>query len=551
MKNILLNSLKLLKYQHNTDGIGTFLYNDQLQIVEWSEAMGTFTGVSRNECLGRFVHDVIILKPAPDKQLFESAIQGVSYVVKGASIQKAKGEEAKQVYDLHFCPLEEPDKESKTVLVLTMPTELSRYRIRQNLARTTLTTIEDFFNYAPIPVFIVDANLSIKLANKAFYNLIDVPAESSKNLQDFIPKHLLEPLQRQIRFVIDSEKSLAFSEEYPLEKGVRSLYNVIFPVRNSAGKIDAVGGYLIDLTHQVKQQQQNERLLEETLRLNQVLNDQNKKLEQKQAALDEANKTLQEQKQELERVVSELSDRNYELDQIMYKTSHDLRAPLTSILGLLQLAKQEADVTKLPEYHHYMENRVNKLADFVKTMLTFAKTSRTDLNLEPINWQDLVQESLDQVQFLEHYKEIQIEISINADLYPFLSDPMRMNIILNNLIGNAIKYADLRKSQANVKVQINNSAKGSSIEVVDNGIGISQAYIDKVCDMFVRATDHSEGSGLGLYIVKQTIERLKGTLTIDSREREGTSIAVFLPHLSKQQRLKTMKPKGHSNKKEI
>ncbi len=78
MKNILLNSLRLLKYQHNTDGIGTFLYNDQLQIIEWSEAMGTFKGVSRKECLGRCVHEVIVLKPAPDKQLFESAVQGMS-----------------------------------------------------------------------------------------------------------------------------------------------------------------------------------------------------------------------------------------------------------------------------------------------------------------------------------------------------------------------------------------------------------------------------------------------------------------------------------------
>ena len=198
-----------------------------------------------------------------------------------------------------------------------------------------------------------------------------------------------------------------------------------------------------------------------------------------------------------------------------------------------------------------MENRISKLDNFVKSMLTYAKTSRTDIALEPMDWRQCIQDSLEQVQYLEHYSKIRIEISINADLYSFMSDPMRVNIILNNLIGNAVKYADLRKEEPCVKVRINNSEKGASIEVEDNGIGIPQGYVDKVCDMFVRATDRSEGSGLGLYIVKQTVERLKGRLMIESQERAGTTMSIFLPHLTKQQRLKTMKPNRKTNKKEV
>lgn len=341
------------------------------------------------------------------------------------------------------------------------------------------------------------------------------------------PAHLLKAFQHHILSVIHAQKPLIFSEEFRLNKDARHLYNIIFPVKNILGEVDAAGGYLIDLTPQAKQRQQNEQLLEETLRLNQVLFVQNQELQKKQAALDEANEALQEQKVELERLVNELSDRNYELDQIMYKTSHDLRAPLSSILGLLQLAKQEADATKLPEYHQYMENRVNKLDNFVKTMLTCTKTSRTDVALEPIDWQQSVRDSLEQVQYLEHYSKIRIEVNTNADLYSFMSDPMRVNIILNNLIGNAVKYADLRKEEPSVNVRINNSEKGASIEVEDNGIGIPQGYVDKVCDMFFRATDRSEGSGLGLYIVKQTVERLKGRIMIESQERIGTSMSNF------------------------
>lgn len=529
MKHLPLDGNKLIQHLRNDTEIGVFVYDRDYQLVEWCQRMVEYTGISKEAQLKNPAYEVIKNDPY-SKSSFEKALKGSSFVLPSMSLTGEVSVENKVLYDLHFFPLEEVNHQIEYVLVLATIRKSEATKKKKSFVLSTLATVDDFLKYAPIPIFIVDTDLNLKLANKSLYDFAERTPEDAKNLRSFVPAHILERLQVFIKEVIASDQAHVSVEEYNLEKGKRLLYNIIFPVRNSLGKVDAIGGYLIDLTKQVKQQRQNEQLLEEALRLNE---------------------TLQEQKQELERLVSELSDRNYELDQIMYKTSHDLRAPLTSILGLLQLAKQEQDTAKLTEYHQYMENRVNKLDNFVKAMLTYAKSSRMDVVLQAIDWHQLVQESLDQVHYLEHYGKINIEISINADNYSFESDPMRINIILNNLISNAIKYADPRKDQPYVKVRINNSAKGTSIEVEDNGIGISQPYIDKVFDMFFRATDQSEGSGLGLYIVKQTVERMGGRIQIESKERQGTTIAAFLPHLSKQQRLKTMRPNSQGNKKKI
>lgn len=555
MMHSLYENNKLLHHLHKDESIGVCIYEGDYKIAVWSDILEQYTGIAAKDSLGKKVQDIFLLEDATDSSeaadLFTKALEN-SFVLRSVKLNRQDREGAqKATYDLHLYPLEEPDHSVNAVLVLVTIAATEKKQKKQSLVRTTLTSIDDFLKYAPIPIFIVDAALNLKLTNQAFFAFTNCTPEKAKNLRDFVAPHILEHLQVHISTVIRTGQPLSFSGKFDLERGPRILYNILFPIRNRFGEIDAIGGYLIDVTRQVRQEKKNEQLLEETQRLNQTLFEQNDKLQQKQTALDQANIALQAQTGELERLVTELSDRNYELDQIMYKTSHDIRAPLTSILGLLQLAKQEHDIAKLHEYHHYIENRVSKLDDFVKTMLTYAKSSRIDISLASIDWQQLVQESMDQVHYLEHYSQINIKTTINAELYDFKSDPMRINIILNNLIANAIKYADLRKPVPSVEIRINNSAKGASIEVQDNGIGITQMYIDKVFDMFFRATDRSEGSGLGLYIVKQTVERLQGQIQIESKEREGTQVTVFLPHLTRQQQLKTVKPNSKPNKKKI
>ncbi|WP_051068852.1 ATP-binding protein [Cesiribacter andamanensis] len=532
--------------------IGLFVYDQKLRILEWNACMVNWTGISRKESLANPIHELLAESNFPEPAVFRKALSGKSFTLQTILPEKNREQEAPRYIDLHFYPLEEGEEHHiEKVLVLIAPSVgTNGHRPDQSLS-SALSTVGDFFRYAPIPVYIVDGALNLKLANQAFYEFAERKPQSIHNLKDFVPEVFQQRLEEQVQQVISTGQPLMLTEEYVLKRNSVYLYNIIFPVRNRQGVVDSVGGYFIDLTSQVSQRRQNKELLEETMRLNEMLNQQNQELQQKEAALNQANKSLSEQKDELEQLVEELSDRNYELDQIMYKTSHDLRAPLTSILGLLNLAKSEQDVGKLPEYHQFIENRVHKLDDFVKAMLTYAKSSRTEVQLETIHWTALVKDSLEHIQYLEHYDKMNIQTHFDSEEYPFQSDAMRITIILNNLLGNAIKYADMRKEDPLVRLSIGTTTKGASIVVEDNGIGIPKDYISKVFDMFFRATDRSEGSGLGLYIVKQTVELLQGSINIESKEREGTTIRVFLPHLTRQQRLKTLRPNRKNNKKDI
>jgi hypothetical protein len=114
---------------------------------------------------------------------------------------------------------------------------------------------------------------------------------------------------------------------------------------------------------------------------------------------------------------------------------------------------------------------------------------------------------------------------------PFYSDAFRMRIIFKNLISNAIKYMNLRRPDNFIWFTIATDANALRLKVQDNGIGIDQAYIDRIFSMFFRATERSEGSGLGLYIVKQTVQRLGGTISLQSTLDEGTQFSIYLPNL--------------------
>jgi signal transduction histidine kinase len=548
-----LDGKKLIQHLSQGAGFGVFIFDKGLAIAEWNRYMEEYTNIKKIEITGKKISEVLFLDNQSSLEHCRKALSGESFSLQETLLNPRASEKETKIFDLHFFPLAVAgEKRTDRVMVFAFCTDhTSGSRKPRNLMQTTLKTINDFLRFAPIPVFIVDAELNIKLANKAFYKFLDVKYEKISNVKDFVPSDIYERFRVQVEQVIRDGQPLLLTEEYQLPIGLRYFYTIFFPVENRHGTINSIGGYIIDLTKKLEQQEQNKILLSETLRLNGMLNVQNQALQQNKTELDNTNKVLQEQKEDLQHLVEELSDRNYELDQIMYKTSHDLRSPLTSILGLLLLAKQETDMVKIQQYHTYIENRVHKLDDFVKAMLSYAKSSRTSISLDTIEWDQLLNDALEHVHYLEHFSSINKQININTELYSFQSDLVRISMILNNLIGNSIKYADLTKPEPYVKVTVHNTAKGASIEVEDNGIGISQEYIDKVWDMFFRATDRSEGSGLGLYIVKQTVERLKGKIHIESQEGKGTSVAIFLPHLTRQQRLKTVRPNKHTRKKNI
>ncbi|HZG01667.1 MAG TPA: HAMP domain-containing sensor histidine kinase, partial [Chitinophagales bacterium] len=114
----------------------------------------------------------------------------------------------------------------------------------------------------------------------------------------------------------------------------------------------------------------------------------------------------------------------------------------------------------------------------------------------------------------------------------FSSDPGRISVLLNNLISNAIRYQNPNVDKPYVDIAVETTADAAFIVVKDNGIGIDKAQQSKVFDMFYRVSQNSVGSGLGLYIVKETVEKLQGKIDLKSEPGTGTAFTIVLPNLN-------------------
>ncbi|MBL7859481.1 MAG: HAMP domain-containing histidine kinase [Cyclobacteriaceae bacterium] len=223
----------------------------------------------------------------------------------------------------------------------------------------------------------------------------------------------------------------------------------------------------------------------------------------------------------------DLEKTNAELDRFFYSTSHDLRSPLLSIKGLVNIAKQEAGNSSVGHYLHLMEDRANRLDLFIKDIIDYSRNSRTEVCQEIINMHQLVQEIGQNYQFLEGASQIDFQNEITV--IEVLTDRSRVSVILNNLISNAIKYHRLNQPHPWIRVTVNHADDNLNVVVSDNGQGIQTDRQDKIFDMFYRGTEGSQGSGLGLYIVKEMIDKMKGSIRVESREGEGTSFFITLP----------------------
>lgn len=222
---------------------------------------------------------------------------------------------------------------------------------------------------------------------------------------------------------------------------------------------------------------------------------------------------------------------NKELDSFVYSVSHDLRSPLSSILGLVNIAKLEGfrNPDMLNTYFEMIERSVLKLDETIKEILDYSRNSRGELNIEAVDLEEMVENAFNQLQYLPGYGATlrKVDIQKHTVLY---SDTYRLSVILINLISNSLKYGDDSKEQKFIQVTVTITPANCLLQVRDNGIGIHSDYVDNVFDMFYRATDRSQGAGLGLYIVKEMVQKLSGTISVNSELGQETTITISIPN---------------------
>ncbi len=220
---------------------------------------------------------------------------------------------------------------------------------------------------------------------------------------------------------------------------------------------------------------------------------------------------------------------NSELDNFVYSVSHDLRAPIASVLGLIYLAQKENSKAQTRKYLQLIEESATQQDKFIKKILDQSRNSRLEIKKEKISFEKIISETFNQLKFININEKITKSIKINQDK-PFYSDPWRLKVIFNNLLSNSIRYKN--GSPPNIAIDIDIEDNKAKIHIHDNGRGIAKKHLRHVFKMFYRATDVNAGSGLGLYIVKETLDKLNGEIKLTSSEGKGTDVDLLIPSLN-------------------
>ncbi|MCU0398241.1 MAG: ATP-binding protein [Cyclobacteriaceae bacterium] len=228
----------------------------------------------------------------------------------------------------------------------------------------------------------------------------------------------------------------------------------------------------------------------------------------------------------------ELEDTNKELDRFVYSASHDLSAPLKSILGLVTISKMDPSPDASRLYLPEIEKSVLKLDAFISEILDYSRNKRSEIVPEQIHLRELCQEILENLKYLEGFNKIRFDLDSIQDQF-FLQDKTRLRIILSNLISNAIKFQK-RTSGHQPMISIMSERKNGmwNIRVMDNGEGIRPEHQNNVFNMFYRASENSRGSGLGLYIARESAIKIGGNIRVESEHKKGSVFTVEFPELT-------------------
>jgi PAS domain S-box-containing protein len=216
-----------------------------------------------------------------------------------------------------------------------------------------------------------------------------------------------------------------------------------------------------------------------------------------------------------------------ELNTFMYKASHDLRAPLSSLLGLINIASTLVSQTELKEYFRMIDESTRKMDKILIDLVDITKISQGVPDVREVKLEELVLDVLSSLENTPEFRDIQFSMDI-LQTRSFYSDPNLIHSVIQNLLDNSAKYRSAGK-ECFIRVEARETANSLKIKISDNGIGIPPLFHKKVFDMFYRATTVSSGTGLGLYIAKNAIEKLGGTIELESTEDVGTAFYLELP----------------------
>ncbi|HEY0654560.1 MAG TPA: tetratricopeptide repeat protein [Chryseosolibacter sp.] len=260
------------------------------------------------------------------------------------------------------------------------------------------------------------------------------------------------------------------------------------------------------------------------------ITEQKEEIQSQSEELIDANQTIAEINKKLEGKIEErtqaLSQAYKELDTFFYRSSHDFRRPLTTFLGLAEVAKVTVKDHNALELFEKVRDTATNLDKMLVKLQSISDVGSQQLVYKEVFLKDIFDTVCDSFRDEIHRKNIKTiaEIQLRD---AFISYPAMVKIIIENLVENAISFSGVEKPY--VKLKATQTGDFVTLEIQDNGQGIGKEFHDQIFDMYYRANERSKGNGLGLYIVKKAVEKLDGSITVSSIPQVGTTFTVMLP----------------------
>ncbi len=484
---------------------GIVVLDQQLRYQVWNPFMAQRFGFSEEQVLGKRPEEMFSFQEELGMSgLRAKALAGEPQVL-GDTFIPTVGPEGIWI-SATFSPLINPGGEIMGV-VSTISDITERKRMEQSLQEQR-NLLASFFDSAPFHMVVIELledDYRAILPNQHtadFYGipLSEVRGKTAREM-GFPPPIIAEWLQL-IKTCIALNKPLYKEYDYPHHNGKQLRHLCCFsPI--SQHTVSVIG---LDISQRIQAEEEKSLLLARTQALN--------------LELELSGRKLAEQNENLKKT-------NSELDRFVYRASHDLRAPLASVLGLITVSRLEKENQTV--YLDLMEKSIQKLDTFISDIINYSRNTRTQVSYQEIDLKTLLQETLEGLTYMEGYESMEKRIHVEQEA-PFYSDLFRLKIICSNLLSNAIKYRSSLVGQSYVQVKVHVNSQRAFLEVKDNGQGIAPDQVEKIFEMFYRASESSKGSGLGLYIVKEVVEALKGKIRVHSQLQKGTDFVIEIPN---------------------
>ena len=219
-----------------------------------------------------------------------------------------------------------------------------------------------------------------------------------------------------------------------------------------------------------------------------------------------------------------------ELNKFAYSVNHDIRGPLSGIIGSISLASEIEEIDEMREMLYLMGKSVKKMDAYVISMHDYYSLQRGELKITTIDFNHLIDDLNGLYSVQAKMNDVAFTIKFDQNGI-FRNDDAPLKLIINNLLSNAFKYQNKTRKDKSVELMIDVHMGLATISVRDNGIGILESHQNEIFNLFYRSNSLEVGSGFGLYNVKSALLKLNGTIEVDSILHEGTTFKITIPSL--------------------